>query len=495
MVSLDDTIVAISTPVGEGGIGIVRMTGPDALNVLLRLFRPRIANEPFLPGTFPASGVAAGQDLTGLQPATYRLQARTLHYGHIVEPTTGQRVDEVLAVHMPAPCTYTRQDVVEINGHGGWVALQRILALCLRQGARLAEPGEFTARAFLNGRLDLAQAEAVLDVVRARTDRSLQAAMGQLAGNLSDQLRSIRATLVDALAYLEATIDFTEDEIPERDLAPALKETSHQLGRLLDDADRGILYRHGVRAAIIGRPNVGKSSLLNRLLRTNRAIVTDIPGTTRDTLEETVNLQGIPFVLVDTAGITVEATTVMIEGHRAPDPIEQLGVERSRAALAQADLALLVVDASQPLTKGDWEIGALVGTKPAIVVHNKLDLVDATYAISTGSRLLPGAPGVALSALTGEGREALEAAMVDKVLAGQVTAAETPLVTSPRHKEALSRAMEHVNAAHDALDEHELADLVAIDLAAAVSALGEITGQSASADLIEAIFGNFCVGK
>ncbi|MEJ2212013.1 MAG: tRNA modification GTPase, partial [Anaerolineae bacterium] len=273
MYSLDDTIAAISTPVGEGGIGIVRLSGPQAPEILGRLFRP------------------ARQPEGALAP-------RVLHYGHVVDPADGQVVDEVLAVYMPAPQTYTRQDVVEIQGHGGIVALRRVLALCLRQGARLAEPGEYTARAFLHGRLDLAQAEAVLDIIQARTDVSLRAAMGQLAGRLSDRLRALRTGLLEVLAYLEASLDFAEDEIPEREIGPDLARAGDALRALLAEAERGIVYRQGVRAAIVGRPNVGKSSLLNRLLRINRAIVTDIPGTTRDTLEETLNLEGVPVVLV-----------------------------------------------------------------------------------------------------------------------------------------------------------------------------------------------------
>lgn len=468
MYSLDDTIAAISTPVGEGGIGIVRMTGPEASGILQQLFVP--VSQP------PASG----------------LQPRTMYYGHVVDPATGEAADEVLAVHMPAPRTYTRQDVIEINGHGGIVALRRILALCLRQGARLAEPGEFTARAFLNGRLDLAQAEAVLDVVQARTETALQTAVGQLAGHLSDRVRMVRTVLVDALAHLEASIDFVEDEIPDRDLGPDLEQAAKHLVALLADADRGIIYRQGVRAAIVGRPNVGKSSLLNRLLRTSRAIVTDIPGTTRDTLEETLNLQGVPVVLVDTAGIT--STT--------EDPIEQLGIERSRAALVQADLALLILDASQPLTSADRAIATLVGDKPAIGVLNKVDLIHEPHTLCNVQRTvrddlsgLHSMPFVSISALTGTGLGALEEAIVETVFSGQVAASEAPMVTSPRHQEALHRALDHVKAADTAYQDGQLADLVAIDLMTAVNALGEITGQTASEDLIETIFGNFCLGK
>ncbi|MGD2040585.1 MAG: tRNA uridine-5-carboxymethylaminomethyl(34) synthesis GTPase MnmE [Anaerolineae bacterium] len=457
MYSLDDTIAAISTPIGEGGIGIVRMTGPEAALILRRLFAPARTN---------------GRDLA----------PRMLHYGHVVDPDTDETADEVLAVHMPAPQTYTRQDVVEINGHGGIVALRRILALCLRQGARLAEPGEFTARAFLNGRLDLAQAEAVLDVVQAKTEASLQAAVGQLAGHLSDRVRSVRDTLVEVLAWVEASIDFVEDEIPEREIGPDLEHCHVVLADLRAEADRGILYREGVRVAIVGRPNVGKSSLLNRLLRTSRAIVTDIPGTTRDTLEETLNLQGVPVVLVDTAGINAATE----------DPIERLGIERSRVALAQADLALLVLDASQSLVDADRAIAGLIGNKPVIAVLNKVDLVADK---EVGQALLPGAPTVAVSALTGEGLAELEEAVIEQIFAGHVEASGAPMVTSPRHKELLSRAQDHVAAALTDYGSGVSPDLIAIDLSGAVNALGEITGQTASEDLVETIFGTFCLGK
>ena len=465
MISLDDTIVAISTPIGAGGIGIVRMTGPDSVRILRKLF-------------VPGPGVAASP-----------LDPRTLHYGYVADPDAGEIVDEVLVAYMPAPRTYTRQDVAEINGHGGIVALRRILDVCLRQGARLAEAGEFTARAFLNGRLDLAQAEAVLDIVQAKTEVSLQAAVGQLAGRLSDQVLPVRTGLVHALAYLEASIDFEEDEIPERDIDSDLVQAGAALSQLLADADRGIIYRQGIRAAIVGRPNVGKSSLLNRLLRTSRAIVTDIPGTTRDTLEETLNLQGMPVVLVDTAGIT--------DGTQ--DPIERLGIERSRSALAQADLALLVVDASQPLTDADQAIAALVKDKTAIVVANKVDLLAIVPDTEPRSPALEspidGAACVSVSALTGQGLETLEETIVETVLSGQVTPSEAPVVTNPRHKGALNRALDHVHAARAAHRDGQLVDLVAIDVSAAVNALGEITGQTASEDLVETIFSTFCIGK
>jgi len=452
--SLDDTIAAISTPIGEGGIGIVRMSGPEALAILRRIFKR-----------------ARGGSL-----ASYRL-----HYGHIVDPRSGEVVDEVLASYMKAPHTYTRQDVVEINCHGGIIPLRRILELCLREGARLASPGEFTLRAFVNGRIDLAQAEAVLDIVRAKTEAGLRVALNQLEGRLSEEVRRLRARLVDVLAYLEASIDFPEDEIPARDLASDLEEARRGLEELLAHADRGLIYRQGIRTAIVGRPNVGKSSLLNALLRTSRAIVAPIPGTTRDTLEETLNLQGIPLVLVDTAGIVAETE----------DILTRLGIERSRKALAQADLALLVLDGSEPLSEADRQIAALVGEKAAILVINKLDLPQAIDEPD----ILTQAPRVRISALTGEGLEELERTIVEVVFSGQVLASEEPLVSNPRHKDALQRALEHVISAQEAHAQGLPADFLAIDLTSAVSALGEITGETVSEDLLEAIFSNFCVGK
>jgi tRNA modification GTPase len=461
--SLDDTIAAIATPLGEGGVGIVKISGPEASSILGRLFEPAVR-------------------------AT-RLEPRSLLFGHIRDPQSGEMVDEVLAVAMPAPHSYTRQDVVEIQAHGGIVPLRRILRLALAAGARPAEPGEMTLRAFVNGRLDLAQAEAVLDVVQARTEAALRVAAEQLGGALSARVRAVRARLVDVLAYLEASIDFVEDEIPPQEVAVPLHEVAAELVAILATAERGLIYRQGIRAAIVGKPNVGKSSLLNALLRGERAIVTPIPGTTRDTLEETVNVQGVPLVLVDTAGIRAEIG----------DEVERLGVERSRAALARADLALWVVDGSQPLTRADRDIAALVGGKPALMVVNKCDLLtrpgEGEEAVSGSASWLPGAPRLSVSALTGQGIEALEEAIVEMVLGGQVSAADTPLVSNPRHQASLGRALEHVRAAEEAQRSGVSPDLAAIDVREAVDALGEITGETASEDLLEAIFSKFCIGK
>lgn len=460
MYSLDDTITAISSPIGEGGIGIVKMSGPEVLTILREIFVPTKS--------------CLNEDTTW-EPVSHHL-----YHGHIVDPRSQEIVDEVLVSYMKAPHTYTRQDVGEINCHGGIVPLQRVLQLTLRQGARLASPGEMTMRAFLLGRLDLAQAEAVLDVVRAKTEAGLRVAVEQLDGHLSQEIREVRAQLVDTLAYLEVTIDFTEDEIPERDITAPLQEAAEAIKELLQGADRGMIYRQGIRAAIVGRPNVGKSSLLNRLLRTARAIVTPIPGTTRDTLEETINLQGIPLTLVDTAGIA-----------ESEDLVEKLGIERSREALSRADLALMTVDVSEPLQEADVEIAELIGDKPAILVVNKIDLSQQAVLDS----LLPSVRRARVSALTGEGLEELEEALVEAVFSGKVVASDAPLVTNPRHKQALHEALEHVEAAVDASTSDTPTDLIAIDVTAAVNALGEITGETATEDLLQIIFSEFCVGK
>jgi tRNA modification GTPase len=462
--TLDDTIAAISTPPGEGGIGIVKISGPEALSLLTFLFRP-IRGASDGPGNPP-----------GWQPTP-----RYLHYGHVVDPTGDEIIDEVLAAYMPAPHSYTRQDVVELQAHGGIVPLRCILEMALRHGARLAHPGEMTLRAFINGRLDLVQAEAVLDVVRAKTAASLRLAVEQLGGRLSAHIAALRRELVHILAYLEATIDFVEDEIPFQDIAPPLLDTLEGLHRLLGSAGQGIIYRQGLRTAIVGRPNVGKSSLLNALLETDRAIVTPIPGTTRDTVEESIDLAGVPLVLIDTAGITSDTE----------DFIERLGIERSRRALEQADLALLVVDGSEPLEEEDREMAQLLTEKEAIVVVNKLDLPQVTLPDSFLSEVRR----VYLSALSGEGLEELKAAILDLVWSGQVLASDALLVNNPRHQAALALACQHVADAHQAHLAGATADLVAIDLRAAIDALGEITGETVSEDLLETIFSEFCIGK
>lgn len=442
-----DTIAAISTPIGESGIGIVRLSGKDALSIAQRLFTKPLAN-------------------------------RRLVYGLIVDPENEEVVDEVLVAYMKAPYTYTREDVVEIDCHGGPIPLQRILGLALRQGARLANPGEFTLRAFLNGRIDLAQAESILDIIQAKTQASLRLAVQGLGGKLSEPIRTVRRNLMDILAYLTARIDFPEDEVEERDIREPLEKAQVSLGNLIANSDAGMVYRQGVRTAIVGRPNVGKSSLLNRLLRQSRAIVTSVPGTTRDTLEETMNIKGVPFILIDTAGIIESANVV-----------EALAVERSRKVIEQADFVLLVIDTSEPLTQSDSDIIALLSEKTVLVVANKLDLPRRADLDE-----LPWLQ-VSTSALTGEGLEDLEAAMVNTVLGGKIVTSDALLVTNPRHKEALERSAKHLRLARVAVEEKLPDDFVTIDLTAALNALGEITGETVTDELLDTIFSRFCIGK
>ena len=442
-----DTIAAISTPLGEGGIGIVRLSGKDALPIAQRLFSKQLAN-------------------------------RRLVYGHIVDPDSGEVVDEVLAAYMKAPHTYTREDIVEIDCHGGPLPLQRILGLALRCGARLANPGEFTLRAFLNGRIDLAQAESVLDVIQSKTQASLRLAVQGLDGKLSEPIRGIRRSLMDILAYLTARIDFPEDEILSQDVAQPLNKALRALRELIATADAGMVYRFGVKTTIVGRPNVGKSSLLNRLLREDRSIVTPVPGTTRDTIEEVANLGGVPFVLVDTAGII-----------HSKDLVESLGVERSRRAVEQADLVLVMIDVSQPITDADRDIVALTGSKTTLVVANKCDLPQHA---NTGEL---GREAVYTSALSGEGLGHLEEKMVELALGGKIVVSDALMVNNPRHKDALERAATSLDEALRDLEARMPDDFVTIHLTTALNALGEITGETVQEDLLETIFGNFCIGK
>ncbi len=462
--SLDDTIAAIATAPGEAGIGIVRISGAEALPILQNIFRPAA----------PA-----------WQPESHRMV-----YGSLVDEQ-GEPLDEVMAVWFKAPRSYTREDVVEIHSHGGSVAVRQALSRVLREGARLAEPGEMTLRAFLNGRLDLAQAEAVLDMVRARTEAGMHAAMEQLGGALSQEIRQARQELIDVLAHLIATIDFPEDDVPPQDISPELQDVLDTLDRLLRNAERGLLLREGIRVAIVGRPNVGKSSLLNRLLRHERAIVTEIPGTTRDLLEESLNLRGIPIVLTDTAGIR---DTV--------DVVEAIGVERSRTALQHADLILFVVDASKPLAAQDYALAEAVDGRPVIVVENKQDILDGGQPtpddhlpVLTPSDILPDAPHVAISALEGTGVDELEEQMWEMVMGGKISPSDAALITNPRHKQAIQQARDHIAAALDGAALGMPADFLTIDLHAAVNALGEITGETATEDLLDAIFSRFCIGK
>ncbi len=450
-----DTIAAIATATGEAGIGIVRVSGPEARQVAARLFRRR-GGGPILP--------------------------RRLLLGTVHDPEGGELLDEALAALMPAPASYTREDVLELQCHGGALALRRILAACLAAGARLAQPGEFTLRAFLNGRLDLTQAEAVIDIVRSRSDRALSQAVAQLSGRLSIELQRLRANLLALQAHLTALVDFDEEDVPPFDYVAALETALADIDAVLAGARQGILQREGLRLAIVGRPNVGKSSLLNRLLREERAIVTPVAGTTRDTVEETIVIDGVPLLLVDTAGLRA-----------TDDEVERLGVERSQRAIGQADLVLLVADAAAGCTQADEVIAGEVQGKPGIVVVNKCDLVEVTPAEWLG--LLPAAPVVAVSALSGTGVAQLEQQIVATALGGELAQAEQPLLNNSRHEQALRHARAAVDSALQAAEAGQPPDLLTIDLEVALRALGEVTGESYSEDLLDAIFSRFCIGK
>ncbi len=469
-----ETIAAIATPAGVGGLGIVRVSGPEAFAVGLHIFRPE-------------------QSLPENEPPPSHL----LTYGHVVDPESGEVIDEVLAAFMRAPRTYTREDVVEISAHGGPLVLRRILELVLSAGARAANPGEMTLRAFLNGRIDLAQAEAVMALINAESDAGRRLALRQLQGELSTRVQAARNAAIGALVRIEASIDFPEEEVPPPDpaeLAALVAEARATVDQLLAGADHGRVLREGLRVAIVGRPNVGKSSLLNALLGSERAIVTPIAGTTRDTIEERALLGGIALHLVDTAGLTP-----------SDDPIERIGVERSRAAAASADLLLFVLDGSAPLTDLDTQAtielrelltsdaDAIENVRSVIVLLNKSDL-PVVLSEAQAAELWPEALRVRTSAATREGLEALEETIAQLVLGGQ-TAAGDVLVASARHRDALRRANESLEAATTTLENGLPLDFVAIDLRTALEALGEITGETATADLLDRIFAEFCIGK
>lgn len=452
----DDTIAAIATPVGEGGIGIIRLSGPDALKILQRLFRPFHGGDHYEP--------------------------QHMRYGRVLAQD-GASLDEALAVYFRAPHSYTREDVVEIHCHGGAMSLRSTLETALAYDARLAEPGEFTMRAFLNGRIDLAQAEATLDLIQAKTQTGLSLALDQLEGRLSREVKVARQHILGSLAYVTALVDFPEDDVPDDEVLAPLRAGLRTITELYHSAEQGIIFRYGARTVFVGRPNAGKSSLLNALLQVDRAIVTPVAGTTRDTLEETANLGGIPVVLIDTAGITP-----------TDDPVERIGVERSRRALAGADLALLVLDRSEPLTMQDMEIAVLTHMKPTIVVLNKADRSTALDP----QPLLTAHPHIkaiaTVSAETGVGLTELGPTVAQALLTNHPLQG-TALVTNPRHRDLLQTAVTELRAAIEGLEDGIPVDLAAVHLTEVVNALGEITGESAGEDLLNEIFSRFCIGK
>ena len=471
---LEDTICAIATPAGEGGIGIVRISGSQSIGIAARIVRLRSGMplssvtshrlhlaDVLIPSSQPGSG-------------TGRSRARSL---------PSNRLDEALVVYMKAPRSFTGEDVVEIHSHGGGLILSLLCKACIDCGARSAEPGEFTKRAFLNGRLDLSQAEAVLDTIRAKSSASLSVAQRQLRGDLAKEVDAARSALLGLLAHLEAGIDFVEEDIDflrADELKQTITGVRSLVCRLEATTKQGRLLREGARIVIVGRPNVGKSSILNRLLREDRAIVTPVPGTTRDTIEESMDLEGLTVHVVDTAGI-----------RDTEDLIEREGVNRSRSEQEGADLLLVVVDGSLPLTDDDRALLHRAGRGRHVVAINKHDLPMHQDARSLCSET----SAAAVSARTGEGIDRLRDAIRSQLVCGGGDASEGVMVTNVRHQAALSRASESLGQAAASIEEGQAAELVAVDIRAAADALGEITGAITTDEILERIFSEFCIGK
>ena len=455
----EETITAISTPPGEGAISIVRLSGDDAVAIANKVFRGKNLN---------------------------KVPSHTINYGHIVDPDSGRVIDEVMVSVMRAPRTYTCEDVVEINTHGGIVATNRTLQLVMAAGARMAEPGEFTKRAFLNGRIDLTQAESVMDVIRAKTNRAAQVAEDQLGGNLRELIDGLRQDIVNTLAKVEVNIDYPEydaEQMTADAVAKCAKQASAKLTELLATAESGKILREGLATAIVGRPNVGKSSLLNHLLDEDKAIVTDVPGTTRDVLEEYVNVRGVPLRLVDTAGI-----------HSTEDKVEKIGVERSLKALKAADLVLLVLDASRPLSDEDRQLLDATSDKKRIVILNKQDLPQKLDPDELATLIEPGEL-ISTSVMTTGGVDALETKISQLFNTGIENSQNAVVVSNARQAGLMRQAQNSLKSVHEGLEAGMPLDLVQIDLTEAWTKLGEITGDAAPDELITTLFSQFCLGK
>mgnify|MGYP001397541772 FL=1 len=457
-----DTIAAISTPPGEGAISIVRLSGDHAVAIADSVYH---------------SGKKSLLDVP----------SHTIHYGHIVDPKSDQLVDEVMVSVMRAPKTFTREDVVEINCHGGIVVVNQILQLLLREGARLAEPGEFTKRAFLNGRVDLSQAEAVMDLIRAKTDKAMGLALNQLDGNLSALIRSLRQEILETLAQVEVNIDYPEyddvEELTTKLLLEKAQMIQQRIQALLATSKQGKVLREGLSTAIIGRPNVGKSSLLNHLLREEKAIVTDIAGTTRDVIEEYVNVRGVPLKLIDTAGI-----------RETEDVVERIGVERSRKALAEADLILLVLNQSEPLTAEDEQLLEATKGLKRIILLNKTDL-PAQLEQEKLNKLIENEPVFSISVAKNDGLDHLESAISDLFFSGETGERDATYVSNTRHIALLEKASLSLEEVIAGIDAGMPVDLVQIDMTRCWDYLGEVVGDSVQDELITQLFSQFCLGK
>ncbi|WP_340020635.1 tRNA uridine-5-carboxymethylaminomethyl(34) synthesis GTPase MnmE [Paenibacillus sp. FSL K6-1096] len=457
---LSDTIAAVSTALGEGGIAIIRVSGPQAIPQVAPLFRSRI-------------------------PLT-EAESHTVHYGHIVSPQNGEQLEEVLVTVMKGPRSFTTEDVVEISAHGGIISVRRVMDLLLQQDIRLAEPGEFTKRAFLGGRIDLSQAEAVIDLIRSKSDRAFSVALKQVGGSLSAKIHALRHTLIETLAHIEVNIDYPEHDV-ESLTADFIKSKSREvmdgIEQLLRTANEGKILREGITTAIVGRPNVGKSSLLNALARDNKAIVTDIPGTTRDVIEEYVTINNIPLKLLDTAGI-----------RETMDVVERIGVERSKAAFGDADLILLVLNASEELHEDELALMEQIHGRQALVIMNKMDLPsrldkDRLRSFFDEASIVP------MSVLEEEGLDKLEEAISALFFEGKLESGDLTYVSNVRHIALLKKAHKSLQDAYEAAEMLIPIDMIQIDVRLAWEQLGEIVGDTAADSLLDQIFSQFCLGK
>jgi tRNA modification GTPase len=455
-----DTITAISTPIGEGAISIVRLSGPEAISM--------------------AAGIYQGKNI--LEAASH-----TMHYGKIIDPATNEVAEEVMVSIMRGPKTFTREDIVEINCHGGLVSVNRVLEIALSQGARLAEPGEFTKRAFLNGRIDLSQAEAVMDLIRAKTDKAMSVALKQMDGRLSGLIQRLRQDLLETVAHVEVNIDYPEyddvEEMSHEMMRKKTKEVHHEIEELLTVAKQGKILREGLATAIIGRPNVGKSSLMNTLVQENKAIVTEVPGTTRDIIEEYVNVRGVPLRLVDTAGI-----------RETEDIVEKIGVERSRQVLKESDLILFVLNYNEELTTEDRKLFKAIEGLEYIIIINKTDL-DQKLNLEEVQKLAGENAIISTSLIEDEGVDNLEAAIAKTFFAGEIDTGDLTYVSNVRHIQLLKQAKQALEDAMEAIELDMPLDIVQIDVTRTWEFLGEIIGDTASDSLIDQLFSQFCLGK
>ncbi|MEW4194777.1 tRNA uridine-5-carboxymethylaminomethyl(34) synthesis GTPase MnmE [Bacillus altitudinis] len=458
-----DTIAAISTPMGEGAIAIIRLSGPDAVQIADRMYKgPK-------------------------EKKLVSVDSHTIHYGHIVDSSTEQVIEEVMVSVLRAPKTFTREDVIEINCHGGIVTVNKVLQLALKEGARLAEPGEFTKRAFLNGRIDLSQAEAVMDLIRAKTDRAMNVAITQMEGRLSGLIKRLRGEILETLAHVEVNIDYPEyddvEEMTHRVLVEKAASVKKEIESLLMTSQQGKILREGLSTVIIGRPNVGKSSLLNSLVQETKAIVTDIPGTTRDVIEEYVNVRGVPLRLVDTAGI-----------RETEDIVERIGVERSRQVLKEADLILLVLNYSEELSEEDIKLFEAVSGMDIIVIVNKTDL-EPKLDVEKVKELAKDRPVVTTSLLQEKGIDELEMAIQSLFFTGSIESGDLTYVSNTRHIALLQEAKQSIEDALEGIEMDVPIDIVQIDLTRCWEQLGEIIGDAVHESLIDQLFSQFCLGK